>query len=40
MNRVLQIYREYPRTCWMMILVNFVDRIFNQELGSFLIDTR
>lgn len=40
MNRVLQIYREYPRTFWMMILVNFVDRIFNQELGSFLIDTR
>jgi len=27
MNRALQIYREYPRTFWMMIAVNFVDRL-------------
>jgi len=27
MNRALQIYREYPRTFWMMIVVNFVDRL-------------
>ena len=27
MNRLLQIYREYPRTFWMMIAVNFVDRL-------------
>jgi MFS family permease len=27
MNRALQIYREYPRDFWMMIIVNFVDRL-------------
>jgi MFS family permease len=27
MNRALQIYREYPRDFWMMIAVNFVDRL-------------
>ena len=27
MNRALQIYHEYPRTFWMMIAVNFVDRL-------------
>ena len=27
MNRISQIYREYPRVFWMMIVVNFVDRL-------------
>ncbi len=27
MNRALQVYREYPRDFWMMIAVNFVDRL-------------
>ncbi len=27
MNRALHVYREYPRSFWMMILVNFVDRL-------------
>ena len=27
MNRALQIYREYPRDFWRMIVVNFVDRL-------------
>jgi len=27
MNRARQIYREYPRDFWMMIVVNFVDRL-------------
>ena len=27
MNRFLQIYREYPRDFWMMVIVNFVDRL-------------
>ena len=27
MNRALQIYREYPRDFWMMIFVNFIDRL-------------
>ena len=35
MNRVLQIYREYPRTFWMMILVNFVDRLGGSLLFPF-----
>jgi len=35
MNRALQIYREYPRTFWMMILVNFVDRLGGSLLFPF-----
>lgn len=35
MNRVLQIYREYPRTFWMMIAVNFVDRLGGSLLFPF-----
>ena len=35
MNRALQIYREYPRTFWMMILVNFVDRLGGSILFPF-----
>jgi MFS family permease len=35
MNRVLQIYREYPRDFWMMILVNFVDRLGGSLLFPF-----
>lgn len=35
MNRVLQTYREYPRTFWMMILVNFVDRLGGSLLFPF-----
>src|SRR3990172_8687702 len=27
MNRAMQIYREYPHDFWMMIVVNFVDRL-------------
>jgi MFS family permease len=35
MNRVLQIYREYPRDFWMMIVVNFVDRLGGSLLFPF-----
>ena len=35
MNRLLQIYREYPRTFWMMIAVNFVDRLGGSLLFPF-----
>ncbi len=35
MNRALQIYREYPRVFWMMILVNFVDRLGGSLLFPF-----
>ena len=35
MNRALQIYREYPREFWMMILVNFVDRLGGSLLFPF-----
>jgi MFS family permease len=35
MNRALQIYREYPRTFWMMIAVNFVDRLGGSLLFPF-----
>jgi len=35
MNRALQIYREYPRNFWMMILVNFVDRLGGSLLFPF-----
>jgi MFS family permease len=35
MNRALQIYREYPRDFWMMIAVNFVDRLGGSLLFPF-----
>ena len=35
MNRALQIYREYPRDFWMMIVVNFVDRLGGSLLFPF-----
>jgi MFS family permease len=35
MNRALQIYREYPRVFWMMIAVNFVDRLGGSLLFPF-----
>ena len=35
MNRVLQIYRDYPRDFWMMIVVNFVDRLGGSLLFPF-----
>ena len=35
MNRALQIYREYPRDFWMMIMVNFVDRLGGSLLFPF-----
>lgn len=35
MNRALKIYREYPRTFWMMIFVNFVDRLGGSLLFPF-----
>lgn len=35
MKRLLQIYRDYPRTFWMMILVNFVDRLGGSLLFPF-----
>jgi len=35
MNRVLEIYRDYPRDFWMMILVNFVDRLGGSLLFPF-----
>ncbi len=35
MDRALQIYREYPRTFWMMIAVNFVDRLGGSLLFPF-----
>ena len=35
MNRVLKIYREYPRDFWMMIAVNFVDRLGGSLLFPF-----
>jgi len=35
MNRFLQIYRDYPRDFWMMILVNFVDRLGGSLLFPF-----
>jgi MFS family permease len=34
-NRVLQIYREYPRDFWMMIVVNFIDRLGGSLLFPF-----
>jgi len=35
MNRALQIYRKYPRDFWMMIMVNFVDRLGGSLLFPF-----
>jgi MFS family permease len=35
MNRASQIYREYPRNFWMMIGVNFVDRLGGSLLVPF-----
>src|SRR5512143_127465 len=35
MQRASQIYREYPRTFWMMILVNFIDRLGGSLLFPF-----
>jgi MFS family permease len=35
MNHALKIYREYPRTFWMMIAVNFVDRLGGSLLFPF-----
>jgi MFS family permease len=35
MNRALQIYREYPRDFWAMIVVNFVDRLGGSLLFPF-----
>ena len=35
MNRALQIYREYPRDFWMMVVVNFVDRLGGSLLFPF-----
>src|ERR1044071_3229900 len=35
MDRVLKIYREYPRDFWMMIAVNFVDRLGGSLLFPF-----
>jgi MFS family permease len=35
MNRALQLYREYPRDFWMMIGVNFVDRLGGSLLFPF-----
>ena len=35
MNRALQVYQEYPRVFWMMILVNFVDRLGGSILFPF-----
>ena len=35
MNRALEIYREYPRDFWMMIVVNFVDRLGGSILFPF-----
>jgi MFS family permease len=35
MNRALQIYREYPSDFWMMIVVNFVDRLGGSLLFPF-----
>jgi len=35
MNRVLQIYHEYPRDFWMMIFVNFIDRLGGSILFPF-----
>jgi MFS family permease len=35
LNRALQIYREYPRDFWRMIVVNFVDRLGGSLLFTF-----
>ncbi len=35
MNRVMQVYREYPRDFWMMITVNFIDRLGGSLLFPF-----
>ena len=35
MNRALQIYREYPHDFWMMIVVNFIDRLGGSLLFPF-----
>ena len=35
MNRALRLYREYPRDFWMMILVNFIDRLGGSLLFPF-----
>jgi MFS family permease len=35
MKRALQIYREYPRDFWMMVAVNFVDRLGGSLLFPF-----
>src|SRR5512139_385762 len=35
MNRASQIYREYPRSFWMMIGVNFIDRLGGSLLFPF-----
>jgi len=34
-NRAVTLYREYPRTFWMMILVNFIDRLGGSLLFPF-----
>ena len=35
MNRAAQTYREYPRSFWMMIGVNFIDRLGGSLLFPF-----
>lgn len=35
LNKITTIYREYPRTFWMMIMVNFVDRLGGSLLFPF-----
>ncbi len=35
MNRAVQIYQEYPRNFWMMIGVNFIDRLGGSLLFPF-----
>src|SRR5574338_134526 len=34
-NKISQVYHEYPRTFWMMILVNFIDRLGGSLLFPF-----
>ncbi len=34
-SKFVAIYREYPRTFWMMILVNFIDRLGGSLLFPF-----
>lgn len=35
MNRAIKIYQEYPRDFWMMILINFIDRLGGSLLFPF-----